>query len=102
YTGRADAFGGINGLQIATTSGLQQVLRTLNARGAPLRNSFVGFDGQWVNTFKTYDELGRSVGVSRPNAGTANAWTSVAYDSLGRAVETAYPHRSRPPRTFRL
>jgi hypothetical protein len=66
YAGRPDAFGGMNGVQATATSGLQQVLKTYNARGATLRTSFVGFDGQWINTFATYDALGRTIGVYQP------------------------------------
>ena len=84
YSGRADSFGGMNGIQVTATSGLQQILRTSNARGATLRTSGGGFDGQWINTFFDYDELGRRVAVSRPSTGVPTAWTSNAYDSSGR------------------
>jgi RHS repeat-associated protein len=94
YAGRPDAFGGLNGLEATATSGLQQVLRTYDARGAGLRSSFVGFDGQWINTFARYDALGRRTGLSRPNAGPPLAWTMTDYDSLGRTVSTAYPDGS--------
>jgi RHS repeat-associated protein len=94
YGGRADTFGGMNGLAVTTTQGLQQTFATFAADGATLRTSMTGFDGQWINTFTTYDGLGRPIGVSRPNAGAPAAWTSTAYDSLNRAVATTYPDGS--------
>jgi RHS repeat-associated protein len=94
YAGRPDTFGGMNGLVAKTTQGLRQTLATFAADGAPLRTSVTGFDGQWINTFTTYDGLGRPIGVSRPNAGAPAAWTTTAYDSLDRAVATTYPDGS--------
>ncbi|MET0231903.1 MAG: RHS repeat-associated core domain-containing protein [Rhodanobacteraceae bacterium] len=94
YAGRPDAFGGMNGLQATATSGSQQVFRTFDGRGAPLRTSFAGFDGQLINAFTRYDALGRVSGVSRPNAGPPNAWTTFDYDSLGRRVATHGPDGS--------
>jgi RHS repeat-associated protein len=102
YSGRPDAFGGLNGLEATATSGLQQVLKTTDARGATLRSSFVGFDGQWLNTFATYDALGRRIGVSRPNAGPPLAWTTTDYDSLGRVVATEYPDASTAKTVYGL
>ncbi|MGH8172142.1 MAG: RHS repeat-associated core domain-containing protein, partial [Rhodanobacteraceae bacterium] len=102
YAGRADAFGGMNGTMVTTMQGLQQVLQMYSARGAPLRGSHVGFDGQWINTFVDYDDLGRRVGISRPNNGAATAWTETAYDSLGRVVETTYPDGSSTTHTYSL
>jgi RHS repeat-associated protein len=102
YAGRPDAFGGMNGLQATATSGLQQVMKTYDVRGATLRTSFVGFDGQWINTFARYDALGRRTGLSRPNAGPALAWTNTDYDSLGRATAINYPDGSHATTTYGL
>ncbi len=102
YSGRIDAFGGMNGTQITATSGLQQVLQTFNARGAVLRHSFAGFDGQWINTFSTYDELGRLVAISRPNTGAPAAWTTFDHDSLGRDVATTFPDGSSSTTKYSL
>jgi RHS repeat-associated protein len=94
YAGRPDTFGGINGLEVMASNGSQQTLKTYNARGAALRTSFIGFDGQWLNTFARYDGLGRRTGVSRPNAGPPLAWTAYEHDSLGRVVSVVYPDSS--------
>ncbi len=94
YSGRPDAFGGMNGLQTLATSGLQEVLEMSDARGAPLRIDTTGFDGQWLGTFATYDLLGRRNAVSRPSTGVPTAWTTFAYDSLGRTVKTVAPDGS--------
>jgi RHS repeat-associated protein len=94
YSGRADTFGGMNGLAVTTAQGLQQTLATFAPNGAALHTSVTGFDGQWINTFTTYDDLGRPNGVSRPNAGAPAAWTTTAYDSLDREVSTTYPDGS--------
>jgi RHS repeat-associated protein len=102
YAGRPDAFGGFNGLQATASSGAQQRLETFDGRGAPLRSSFVGFDGQWIHTFATYDALGRQTATSRPSAGPPTAWTTYDYDSLGRHVATTFPDGSRTTRTFSL
>ncbi|MET0232891.1 MAG: RHS repeat-associated core domain-containing protein, partial [Rhodanobacteraceae bacterium] len=102
YDGRPDAHGGMNGLQVIASSGLQQSLHTFNARGAPLRLSFTGFDGQWVNRFSTYDSIGRLTGVSRPVAGVPAAWTHYDHDTLGRTVGTTYPDGSSESTVFGL
>ncbi len=102
YAGRPDAFGGMNGLQATATSGLQQLLKTFDARGDGLRTSFVGFDGQWINTFATYDARGRRTAVSRPSAGTPAAWTMYDYDSLDRTVATTFPDSSQATSTYGL
>ena len=102
YAGRPDTFKGMNGVQATATSGMQQLFKTFDARGNALRTSFVGFDGQWVNTFATYDPLGRTTAVSRPSAGTPTAWTSWAYDSLGRALTTFFPDQSQATSAYGL
>lgn len=102
YAGRADAFGGMNGLQATATSGLQKVMKTYDGRGAVLRTSFVGFDGQWINAFATHDALGRMIGMSRPNAGVPLAWTTYDHDSLGRTVATHAPDGSVSKTSYAL
>jgi RHS repeat-associated protein len=102
YAGRPDAFGGMNGLQATATSGMQQLLKTFDGRGAPLRSSFVGFDGQWINAFATWDAIGRRTATSRPSAGAPTAWTVDDYDSLGRNVVTKMPDGSHTTRNYSL
>jgi hypothetical protein len=102
YAGRADTFGGMNGLMATATRGGQQLLKTFDARGHALRASFIGFDGQWINAFTRYDGLGRANATSRPSPGQPSTWIHLGYDSLGRVRSTLYPDASEATTDYGL
>ncbi|MEO3813452.1 FG-GAP-like repeat-containing protein [Sphaerisporangium sp. B11E5] len=91
YTGRADEFGGYNGIHIATSSGPQQAVLTSDARGLALRTATPGLDGQPIAVEAVYDALGRLVRQSRPATGAPAAHTKYIYDSLDRLVRGELP-----------
>ncbi|WP_406828404.1 RHS repeat-associated core domain-containing protein [Microbulbifer sp. ARAS458-1] len=58
------------------------------------RSATRGFDGNWVFADTEYDKLGRVYRKSEPYSGTAGSaqhWTVMSYDILGRVVGTDLP-----------
>ena len=56
-----------------------------------MRGASRQFDGSWAFVDTEYDGLGRVSRKSEPHSGTAQYWTSITYDILGRVVATNLP-----------
>lgn len=81
----------VHAITIATTTSagaeeddLLTAKECLDALGRPLRKMTRTFAGGWSMVDVEYDELGRITRQSQPHSGTAQYWTEMFYDSLGR------------------
>ncbi|MCK7598028.1 FG-GAP-like repeat-containing protein [Microbulbifer sp. CAU 1566] len=80
--------------QSVTTAGGGESLTCFDTLARAVRSATVGFDGNWVYADTEYDKLGRVHRKSEPykaSLGTAQFWTVMSYDILGRVVGTDLP-----------
>src|SRR5215208_4448667 len=79
-----------------TDTGLAaQTVKSLNGRGLPWRESMLGAGGVSELVDTTYDNMGRVSQQSRPyRSGDTKRWSTMAYDSLGRATRATAPDGS--------
>ncbi|MFV8782931.1 RHS repeat-associated core domain-containing protein [Microbulbifer sp. SA54] len=80
--------------QSVKTAGGGESLTCFDALARTVRSATRGFDGNWVYADTEYDKLGRVHRKSEPysgSPGSAQYWTVMSYDILGRVVGTDLP-----------
>ncbi|WP_067479338.1 FG-GAP-like repeat-containing protein [Actinomadura hibisca] len=89
YTGRADAFGGANGLEVILTAGSAEGRVTSDGLGNVLSSRLPGSGGGAVTTRATYDRLGRVRSRTRPDG--VQGQLVYSYDTLNRPLQIKLP-----------
>ena len=83
----------------AIVSGGGKSREYMDARGRPVREAVLSFDGRWSYTDTEYDKLGRVRRKSNPYfPGEPIHWVELSYDILGRVVSTTVPGITNPTR----
>ncbi|WP_231758684.1 PQQ-binding-like beta-propeller repeat protein [Microbulbifer elongatus] len=77
--------------QTVTEAGGAESLACFDVLAREVRSGTRGFDGNWVFADTEYDKLGRTYRKSEPYRNSAQHWTVMDYDILGRVVGTDLP-----------